>query len=160
MLDAHDRAGDGARLVGGALVEHDLDLLAADLREDLAEARVVGQIDREGFQRAVDRVERVVGDGGDHALLVLEDHALDQVVDVADLEGQVDAGVALDLALALEVADAAAEQHDVLDRQGGGRGGGVAGVVLRLGLGGLRQEGEHARQRRRRRPGRASKVSA
>ena len=60
-------------------------------------------------QGAVDRVVAVVGDGGDAAVRrqVAQGHRLDQVVDVLLGEGQVDAGVALDLAAAGEVADAA-----------------------------------------------------
>jgi len=41
------------------------------------------------------------------AAQILQDQALEQVVDVAHREGQVDAGVAFDFAFALEVADAA-----------------------------------------------------
>ena len=60
----------------------------------------------------------VVVDGADLAAVeVLQHHALEQVVDVLDREGEVDAGVALDGALALEVADAAGEQHHLRDRQ-------------------------------------------
>ena len=44
-------------------------------------------------------------------------HALEQVVDVLFREGQIDAGVVVDLARAREVADAAVEEHDARDRQ-------------------------------------------
>ena len=61
---------------------------------------------------------RVVADGGDVAAApVAEHHRLQQVVDVLHGEGQVHPGVAVDLALALEVAHARAEQHHLADRQ-------------------------------------------
>ena len=79
---------------------------------------IAGQVDGEDFERPLDGGVAVVADGGDVAAAqVLQHHALEQVVDVLDGEGQVDAGVALDLALALEVADAAGEQHHLRDRQ-------------------------------------------
>ena len=77
-----------------------------------------GQIDGEALQRAFDGGVGVVGDGGDVAAVeVAQDHGLEQVVDVADGEGQIDAGVAFDGAFALEVADAAGEQHHLADGQ-------------------------------------------
>ena len=51
---------------------------------------------------------RVVADGGDaSAVEVFEHHALQQVVDVALGEGEIDAGIAFDFAARDEVADAA-----------------------------------------------------
>src|SRR5439155_26223857 len=64
--------------------------------------------------------------------------ALDEIVHVRGREGQVDAGGAVDLALALEVADARGEQDDVRQRQQGGgrfvpvRHGGTTDVGQRL----------------------------
>ena len=50
-------------------------------------------------ERAGDRLAAVVADGGDApAVEVLEDHALEQVVDVLFRERQVDPRVAVDLA--------------------------------------------------------------
>ena len=122
LLDAHDDAGEGAGLGGLRLLQDGLDLFAAGLVEDLAEGRVVGQVDGEGAEGLFDRGLAVVVDGGDVAAAeVLQDHALEQVVDVLDGEAQIDAGIALDFAFALEVADAAGEQHHLADRQLGGR---------------------------------------
>ena len=64
-----------------------LDLLAAGLVEDLAERRVVGQVQGEGLERLLDRLLAVVADGGDLAVAeVWQDQALEQIVDVADRE--------------------------------------------------------------------------
>src|SRR5262249_35190016 len=85
----------------------------------------------------------VVADGRDVAAAgVLQDHAFDQVVDVLDGKGQIDASVSLHFAFALEVADAAAEQNDMIDRQlGGRRMRSITGRVplLRRGRGGVYQ---------------------
>ncbi len=98
--------------------KHHFDLLAARLVEDGAEGRIAGQVDGEGLQRAFDGGVAVVGDGGDVAAVeVAQHHGLEQVVDVLHRERQIDAGVALDGAFALEVADAAGEQHHLADRQ-------------------------------------------
>ena len=79
---------------------------------------------------------------------VLDDQALDEVVDVGRGELQIDAGVALDLARALEVADAAVEQNDLRDRQLLGR------LELRIAVADgrfvLRRRVARARLRRRR----------
>src|SRR5262249_31624545 len=63
-----------------------------------------------------------------------------QVVDVGGLEGEVHAGLALDLALALEVADAAAEQVHLGDRELGGLGGRPVALPGRLLGGGGRDD--------------------
>jgi hypothetical protein len=127
-----DRAAERARRLPGRLLQHHLHLLAAGLVQELGVGGVVGQIDGERLQRFLDRVVAVVGDGRDQpAAEVLHRQALDQVVDVGDGEAQVDAGVAFDLPLPDEVADAGRKQHRPLDRQrghGGGRGAGRTGV--------------------------------
>src|SRR5262249_14873764 len=77
------------------------------------------EVDREAAQGAVDGVVAVVGDGGDTSLVreVLQDHALDQVVDVLLGEGQVNASVAFHFARTREVSHAGIEQDDAADRQ-------------------------------------------
>src|SRR5262249_38700657 len=114
--------------------------LASGLVEQLEQGGVAGEVDGEGLQGPLQGGVGVVADGGDVAAVeVAQDHGLDQVVDVADGEGQVDARRALDGALALEEADAAGEQHHLGDGQGhaglgaglvtlgGGAGGGAVG---------------------------------
>src|SRR5262249_32967370 len=59
----------------------------------------------------------VVVDGADLPAAVLQDQALQEVVDVLGVELQIDPRAAVELPLALEVADAAAEQDDAGDRQ-------------------------------------------
>jgi len=115
-LDAHDDAAD---LVGRV----DLDPLAADLAQQLAQRRVGGQIDGEALEGLVDGVLGAVADGRDlPAVEVLHDHALKQVVDAVHLEIHLHGGVALHLAGVLEEPDPGAEQHDPLQWQvGGGR---------------------------------------
>src|SRR5207248_2139742 len=104
---------------GPGVLQGDLDLLAAGLVEDLPEGGVVAQVEGEGAQGPLGRLLAVVADGGQLALAgVLEDQALEQVVDVRGGEGQLDPGVPLDGALALEVAQAAGEEDDLRQGQG------------------------------------------
>src|SRR5262249_5459392 len=91
--------------------------------EEVGERRVLRQVEGEAFEGQIEGVAVVVGDGVDlAAAAVLEDEAFEEVVDVGQGEVEVDAGVAVDEALALEGGDAAAEEHDVGDRQFGGAG--------------------------------------
>ncbi len=111
-LDAEDGAGDSGRC-------GDLDPLAPDLAEQPAEARAGRQVDAEALERLGDRVARVVGHRRDLAAVeVLDDQALEQVVDVVGLEAEVEPGVPLDLAVALEVADATRVEDQCGQRQG------------------------------------------
>ena len=76
--------------------------------------RIAGELDGIALQGAIDGVVAFVADGADVAAAhVLQDHALEQVVDILDAEGEVDAGLALDLAFTLEVADAAGIKDDL-----------------------------------------------
>ena len=131
---AQDHAGD---FVGG----FEFDLLAADLPEQLRHRRIGGQIDGEAFQRFGDRVFRAVVDGRDlPAVEVLHDHALQEVVDLIDLEFHFHLGVVLDLAGVLEEADAGTEQHDAFQRQ--------IDALGFIGPGGNgKQEGHHCHER-------------
>src|SRR4029079_10074201 len=114
FFDAEDRAGDFVRGV-------ELDLLAADLVDDVGERRIVREVDAEGGQGAGERVFAAVADSGDAAAaFVLLDHALEQVVDVLDVEFHLDLGIAIDLAGVLEVGDAGAEHDDAFDGEVGG----------------------------------------
>src|SRR5207249_10302124 len=97
----------------------------------LAVGGVTVEVQGEAAEDLVHRVLAVVADDADLAAAgVLQHQALEQVVDVAGGERQLDAGIAGDVALALEVADAAVEEDDLRDRQGSGGfngGGGVRG---------------------------------
>src|SRR5262249_34699231 len=120
---ADDDAGERAWLRGVGLGQSQLDALAAGLVDELAKGWIVGQVEGESFQRALDRFLAVVADGADLAVArILQDKALEQIVDVGGGEGEVDARVAFDLAFALKVADAAAEEDDLGQRQGRRRG--------------------------------------
>ncbi len=130
FLDADHGAGDGSLLRDG------LDFFAASLVQDAGQGRIAGQVDGERFKRPLDRGIGFVGNGGDMpAIEVAQHHRLEQVVDVGDGKAQVDAGVVLDDALALEIADAAAEEHHLGNRQlrrpHGGRAA-AAGLGVRL----------------------------
>src|SRR5262249_27320315 len=125
----HDHTGNRAGLVHGRLLHDHFDLLAGALVQYLAEGWVASEIDREAAQRFFNRILPVVTHDADFPLAqVLQDHALEQVVHVADGELQIDAGVAFDFALALKVADPAAEEDDLRQRQAGGRR--IARVLL------------------------------
>ena len=77
FLHADDDAGHRAGLGGVALLEDDLDLLAAGLVEDLAQRRVVRQVQGERLERLVHRLLAVVADGGHLAVAeVRQDQAL------------------------------------------------------------------------------------
>ena len=116
FLQPDDRTGQRAGL-SGMLHDH-FDFFAAGLLHDLAQARVVGQVDGETLQGFLDGVMAVVADGRNvAAAAILEHHALQEVVDVLNGEGEVDAGVAVHLTLALKVADAAGEEDHLRDRQ-------------------------------------------
>ena len=92
-FDAQDLSGHRRR-------RFDRHALAAHLPQQIADRRFAGQIDRKGFQRFGDRIARAVGDGrNSSAPLIFEHHALEQIVDVGDVEFQIDVGVARDFAL-------------------------------------------------------------
>src|SRR5262249_25035504 len=119
-LRFHAEHDTGQRAAGpaGRLLERDFDLLAAGLVQKLAERRVRGQVQGERLERPLDRVLAVVVDGRRLAAAgVLYDETLDQVVHVPGRKSEVDPGRAVDGPLALEVADAGGEQHDVRQRQ-------------------------------------------
>ena len=100
-----------------AFVRH-FDFLAAHLMEQLPDRGVLRHVHGERFERGVDGHAVVVGDGADFAaILIREYEALEQVVDVGFVEAKIEAGIAGDLAFAVEVADAGVEKHDAGDRQ-------------------------------------------
>ena len=100
-----------------ALVRH-FDLLAAHLMEQLPDCGVLRDVHGERFERGVDGHAVVVGDGTHLTAIFIGEHeALEQVVDVGFVEAQVEAGVAGDVAFAVEVADAGVEEYDAGDRQ-------------------------------------------
>src|SRR5207302_6089193 len=99
-----------SRQGGGGLLQHHLQLFAAGLVEDLRQGGVCGEVDGEGLQCLVDGVVAVVGNRADvTAAEVLQDHALEQVVNVLHGEGEVHPGVSLHRSFPLEVTDAAAK---------------------------------------------------
>ena len=63
-----------------------------------AQRGIAGQIDRKRLQRSGDRIFGAISDRRDlPAAEVLQDHALEQVVDLFGLELELDLGVAIDL---------------------------------------------------------------
>ena len=98
--------------------QREFDFLAACLVEDLAEGWVGAEVDGEAAQRLLDRLLAVVAQRQHLAVRVFDHQALDQVVDVGGLKLEVDSGVAFDLAVAVKVADAAVEEHNLRNRQG------------------------------------------
>src|SRR4029077_15030228 len=92
LLDADDGPGHGAGLRGVGLLQDDLDFFTAGLVEDGAERRVAGQVDGERLQRPLNGRVGIVGDRGDvPAVEVAQYHRLEEVVDVLNGEGEVDA---------------------------------------------------------------------
>ena len=78
--------------------------------EELSERGIAGQIEGETAQRLLHRVLTVVADACHGAAArVLEHETFEQVVYVRRGKGQIHLNVAIDLSLALEVSDAAAE---------------------------------------------------
>ncbi len=113
LLDAEDRALHLGRLDA----EAERDLRAAELAEQFGQRRVARDVDLEAAQRLGDRVLARVGDRRDLPVVeVLEDEALEDVVDLLRLEPQLGRAVAPDGAEVLEVADAAGEEHHDLHR--------------------------------------------
>jgi len=109
-LDAQDHAADD---VG----RFDFNPFAAKLRQNLTQRGIAGQIDGEGLECLGDRVAGAVGHRGDTAApQVLHDHALEQVVDVVDVELQIDSAVPLNFAAMLEEANPRVEHHHLLQR--------------------------------------------
>ena len=138
LFDADHQAANGFRLADRRTRvnrgEH-FNLLAANLIEKVPHRRVAGQVDGERLQGQFNRLQIIVGDGGDLlAAAILDDHALEHVVDAFLGEGEVDAGLAVNLAFALVVGDAAAEEHDLVDGELGraGRGWAHAGTALAI----------------------------
>jgi hypothetical protein len=95
----------------------DFHLLAAHLMQQVADRRVLGQVDAEGFQGDVGGRAVVVGDGAGGAGRVVGDQREDQVVHVLLVHLQIDAGGVGDGAFAVEVADAGVKQHHAGERQ-------------------------------------------
>ena len=96
------------------------------------------RFDGEAAQPLLQRVVGAVADGGDvPAVEVLHDHALQEVVDVLDLELQFHLGVVGDLSVVVEVAHAGAEQHHPFQGEIGpallARGGSFLGPPALLG---------------------------
>jgi hypothetical protein len=58
----------------------------------------------------------------DTALVVVDDQALQHVVDLVEIDRELERGVVLDRRLVLEIADAAGRQHDALQRRVLGEG--------------------------------------
>ena len=112
LLNTHDRA----RHRRGGVEFH---LLAAEPAEEVAERRVVGEVDGERAEGLRDRVAGGVGDGRSPAIAIEHDHALEQVVDIVGRELHLDGGIAGHLARVLEVAHARREQDHRLQRQRG-----------------------------------------
>ena len=110
LLNTHDRA----RHRRGGVEFH---LLAAEPAEEVAERRVVGEVDGERAEGLRDRVAGGVGDGRSPAVAIEHDHALEQVVDIVSRELHLDGGIAGHLARVLEVAHARREQDHRLQWQ-------------------------------------------
>src|SRR5262249_52903418 len=99
----------------------DFNAFTPSLEENLGKRGIAGQVDGKTFQGLLDRVAIVVMDGADLAApQVLQDKTFEEVVNVVAGELKIDAGVAFDGAFALEIADAAAEEDDPVQRQAGG----------------------------------------
>src|SRR5262249_23442264 len=120
---------------------------------DLAEGGVGAQVDGEALESFLDRLLAVVAQRHRLTVGVVDDETLDQVVDVGRGELQIDAGIAVDVAAAVKVPDAAVEQDDL----GNGEllrrlesidvnGDFILPAVLRLGIGTeqVAAPGEHA----------------
>ena len=122
VFAAHFHAHDGAcqcrRQRAGIRAHGHFDFLAAGLVQDLAERRVIGQIQGKALERLVDRVGTIVGNRADApAIAILEHQALEQIVDISAWEGEIDPAAAGDLSFTLVIADAAAEKNHLANRQ-------------------------------------------
>ena len=117
LLHAHDRAGDGR----GGVEFHPL---AAKPAEELAERRVVGEVDGEGAERLRDRIAGGVAHRRRTAAGIEHHHALEQVVDVGGGELHLHGRLVDDRSPVLVVAHARGEEHHALQRQRGVGGGG------------------------------------
>src|SRR5262249_1388088 len=107
-----DQARDGRALGAG-----NLDALASDLLEKLAQRRVRGQVDGETLQCFFKRVAVVVAHCADATGTVLEDETFEEVVDGSFRKLQIEASLAIDLAGSGVVANATAEKDDPRDGQ-------------------------------------------
>jgi hypothetical protein len=97
-------------------------MVAADLLHDLGESGVIVQIDSEAGERLRDRFPAVIAYRRHTAAIeILQNHALEKVVDIRLGKGEIDAGIALDFAATGEVADAAVEEDYSRHRQRGSR---------------------------------------
>src|SRR5207302_218928 len=104
------------------LVKGNFDFLASRLVEDLSEGRIVGQVERKALESFADGIVAVVANHADLAAVrVLQDQALEQIVEIGSRKGEIDLCISLHHSLALKVTDAAAEENDLRDRETGPR---------------------------------------
>ena len=126
FLDAEHRAGKILDPAGAGIGQRDL--RAAQLVEQIAERRVVADVHLKTAERLFQRVLRGIGHDADVAAVeVLQDEALEDVVNLSGLEAQLRRAVALDGPLVLEIADAARKENNLFH-------GHIAVAVRRRGL--------------------------
>ena len=108
---------------------------ARELVEQVAHRRVVGDVDVEAAQLAVQRVLARISDGRHLAAIEIFEHqALEDVLDLRGFEMQVAGLVAVNRARMFEISHAAGEEHDGFDRDIGcaslaSAGAGAAGAA-------------------------------
>ena len=73
--------------------------------------------ERQAAERLLERFLARQADAADAALVVVHDEALQHVVDLVEADVELELGVAVDLCLVFEIANATGRQHDALERQ-------------------------------------------
>lgn len=124
---AHFHADDGAAhgfrrwrlffLIGDTVLHGHGDLLAARLVQDLTKGRIAGQVQGKTAQELVQRIAAVIADGIDFAAADIFQHqTFQQIIDIAGCKGQFEFLLSRHFTAALEIADAAIEQHHLAHR--------------------------------------------
>mgnify|MGYP001564144082 CR=1 FL=1 len=125
--------------------DRDLDARALELREELREGALLGDVNEDVLELFGERILRVVLDGGDLAAVEVDGvEGFQQILHLRALERQRDRLVAADLAFAFEVADAVFVHDDLADFQRLRRDGGVLGGRGESADGEQREGGERA----------------
>ena len=116
LLDRDDAAGD-ARALPPTVTCAPFSVASSSAGES---ERVL--VERQVLEGLGQRFAARQAQSADAALVVVDDQALQHVVDLFERDGELQGGVAVDRGLVLEVAEAAGRQHHALEREVLGKG--------------------------------------